>query len=103
MYFDSPRMPLSCYARGAKEKQKNDEPASTTVRPWWMTLSVVSLFLAWLFIFLWLFNFRAVFNVIYTRGCSTSSSFSMNGGSHPHFNIHHPIPFLFLSSSGLGF
>jgi len=34
-------MPQSCHARGAREEQKNDEPSSTTVSPWWMPRSVV--------------------------------------------------------------
>jgi len=41
LYIDSPRMPLSCYACGREEEQKNDDPVQTTVRPWWIPRAVV--------------------------------------------------------------
>jgi len=36
-------MPLSCHAREREEEHENEEPAQTTVSPWWIPLSATGL------------------------------------------------------------
>ena len=85
VYFDSYGHPRVAMPVEEREEQKNTKTVDTRVCPWRMPWSMVSLFPVKLFIFSRFFNFQAVFNVIYTCGCSTSSSFAIKRGSHPHF------------------
>ena len=81
---DAPKLPCVWKERRTKECQARADHGQSmvkaTVRGGPLSHEVVC--------FLTTFQFQAVFNVIYSRGCSTSSSFVIKGGSHPHFNTH---------------
>ena len=86
-----------------RQELQSTEAVHTVVCPWWMPQSVVSLFPVRLFIFSWLFNFQAVFNVIYVRGYLTSSGFAIKRALTPisthiipiHHSFHHLVRFRF--------